>query len=114
MLSPNTLLDTTNKAIAAGGIPNYLKKKRKRPQKKDAKAKKDPVWLLDKLPNTWRPLHHLSEPMLLEHVVKKLIGDMRSVHETVLYMEQELLKMKSPGYPLHVAKVPTGMGFANQ
>ena len=39
---------------------------------------------------------------------------MRSVHETVLYMEQELLKMKSLSYPLHVAKVPTGMGFVDQ
>jgi hypothetical protein len=121
MLSPNSLFDTTNKAIASGGIPRCLQpKKRKRPQKKDAKAKeeakakKEPVQCLDKLPDTWRPLHHLGEPMLPEHVVKKLIRDMRSVHETVLHMEQELLKPKSPGYPLHVAKVPTGMGFVDE
>jgi hypothetical protein len=51
--------------------------------------------------------------MLPEHVVSKLTGDMRSVHETVIYMEQELLKMKSPSCLLHVAKVPTSMGFVD-
>ena len=59
MLSPNTLLDTTSKAIAASGIPMCLQpKKRKRPAKKDAKAKeeakaKEPVRHLDKLPDKW-------------------------------------------------------------
>ena len=44
-------------------------------------------------------------------VVKRLAGDLRSVHDTVLHMEHDLLKMKNPGYPLHVGKVPKGMGF---
>jgi len=38
---------------------------------------------------------------------------MRSVHDTVLHVEKELLKMKSPTYSVHVVKVPKGMGFVD-
>ena len=116
MLSPNTLRATVT---AVGDGPVLQPKKRKRPAKKDAKDKaaakdKDKVALLDKLPNNWRPLHHLGEPMLPEHVVKKLTPDMRSLHETVRHVENLLLKSKDPGYPLFVAKVPTGMNFVEK
>jgi hypothetical protein len=37
-----------------------------------------------------------------EHVVKCITGVMKSMHEIVLYKEKELLKEKSPGFPLHV------------
>ncbi|KAK1612059.1 hypothetical protein QYE76_035732 [Lolium multiflorum] len=94
-------------------------KKRKRQAKKDAKDKaaakdKDKVALLDKLPNNWRPLHHLGEPMLPEHVLKLLTGDMASLHNQVQYLEKQLLKSKDPSYPLFVAKVPTGMNFVEK
>ncbi|KAK1666234.1 hypothetical protein QYE76_054393 [Lolium multiflorum] len=116
MLSPNTLRATATTAMDG---PVVQPKKRKRPNKKDATAKevvksKDTVRHLDKLPNNWRPLHHLGEPMLPEHVVKKLTPDMRSLHETVLHVENLLLKSKDPGYPLFVAKVPTGMNFVEK
>ena len=32
----------------------------------------------------------------------------------VLQIEQDLLKISNPGYPLHVAKVPPGMGFVDK
>jgi hypothetical protein len=72
--------------------------------KEEAKAKNEQVWFVDKLPNTWQPRHHLGEPMLTEHehVVKCITGVMKSMHEIVLYKEKELLKEKSPGFPLHV------------
>ncbi|KAK1599199.1 hypothetical protein QYE76_017073 [Lolium multiflorum] len=47
-----------------------------------------------------------------EHVVKKLTPDMRSLHETVLHVENLLLKSKDP--PLFLAKVPTGMNFVEK
>ncbi|KAK1641835.1 hypothetical protein QYE76_059640 [Lolium multiflorum] len=111
MLSPNTLRATATTAMEG---PSVQPKKRKRQNKKDAQDKaaaksKDKVPLLDKLPNNWRPLHHLGQPMLPEHVVKKL-----SLHETVLHVENLLLKSKDPGYPLFVAKVPTGMNFVEK
>ncbi|KAK1621179.1 hypothetical protein QYE76_026696 [Lolium multiflorum] len=117
MLSPNTLRATATTAMEG---PSVQPKKRKRQNKKDAQDKaaaaksKDKVPLLDKLPNNWRPLHHLGQPMLPEHVVKKLTPDMRSLHETVLHVENLLLKSKDPGYPLFVAKVPTGMNFVEK
>ncbi|KAK1628880.1 hypothetical protein QYE76_003195 [Lolium multiflorum] len=115
MLSPNTLRAT----VTAMDGPVLQPKKRKRPNKKDAKDKaaaksKDKVPLLDKLPNNWRPLHHLGEPMLPEHVLKVLTGDMASLHNQVLYLEKQLLKSKDPSYPLFVAKVPTGMNFVEK
>ncbi|KAM0889706.1 hypothetical protein ACQ4PT_027521 [Festuca glaucescens] len=67
MLSPNTLRDTTTKVMDDIGVPKCLQpKKRKRPTKKDAKAKaeakaKEPVWHFDKLPDTWRPEHHMGQ-----------------------------------------------------
>ncbi|KAK1643482.1 hypothetical protein QYE76_061287 [Lolium multiflorum] len=116
MLSPNTLRATATTAMDG---PALQPKKRKRENKKDAQDKaaaksKDKVPLLDKLPNNWRPLHHLGEPMLPEHVLKKLTSDMRSLHETVRHVENLLLKSKDPGYPLFVAKVPTGMNFVEK
>ncbi|KAK1682605.1 hypothetical protein QYE76_043453 [Lolium multiflorum] len=116
MLSPNTLRATVT---AVGDGPVLQPKKRKRPNKKDAKDKaaakdKDKVALLDKLPNNWRPLHHLGEPMLPEHVLKLLTGDMASLHNQVQYLEKQLLKSKNPSYPLFVAKVPTGMNFVEK
>ncbi|KAK1604030.1 hypothetical protein QYE76_027703 [Lolium multiflorum] len=112
-LSPNTLRATANTAMDG---PVVQPKKRKRPNKKDAKDKavaksKDKVPLVDKLPNNWRPLHHLGEPMLPEHVVNKLTA---SLHETVRHVDKQLLKSKDPSYPLFVAKVPTGMNFVEK
>ncbi|KAK1660429.1 hypothetical protein QYE76_048588 [Lolium multiflorum] len=94
-------------------------KKRKRPAKKDAKAKaaaksKDKVPLLDKWPNNWRPEHHLGEPMLPEHVLKVLTPDMRSLHNSVLYVEKQLLNAKDPAFPLYAVRVPTGMNFVEK
>ncbi|KAK1667572.1 hypothetical protein QYE76_055731 [Lolium multiflorum] len=116
MLSPNTLRATVT---AVGDGPVLQPKKRKRANKKDAKDKaaakdKDKVALLDKLPNNWRPLHHLGEPMLPEHVLNLLTGDMASLHNQVQYLERQLLKSKNPSYPLFVAKVPTGMNFVEK
>jgi hypothetical protein len=45
MLSQSTLLDTTNKAIAAGGIPNYLvKNKHKSHRRRIPKARRIYKW----------------------------------------------------------------------
>jgi hypothetical protein len=47
--------------------------------------------------------------MLSEHVLRILTPDMRSLHNSVLYVEKQLLNSKDPAYPLYVAKVPTGI-----
>jgi hypothetical protein len=58
-------------------------------------------------------VHWLGEPILPPEVVERMTGDLRSVHDTVLHVEKELLKMRSPSYPVHVVKVPKGMGFVD-
>ncbi|KAK1629083.1 hypothetical protein QYE76_003398 [Lolium multiflorum] len=107
MLSPNTLRATATTAMEG---PVVQPKKRKRQNKKDAQDKAAAAKSKDKVPL----LDNLGQPMLPEHVVKKLTPDMRSLHETVLHVENLLLKSKDPGYPLFVAKVPTGMNFVEK
>jgi hypothetical protein len=59
----------------------------------------------------WRTMHWLGQPILPSDIIQKMIGSMKDVHEAVLYLEYEFLKMDSLMYLLFVAKVPTGMGF---
>src|SRR5664279_584452 len=49
--------------------------------------------------------------MLPAHFLKVIPSDMRSLHERVLYLEDHLLSMKTPSYPVFTVKVPRGMGF---
>jgi hypothetical protein len=43
-----------------------------------------------------------------------MMGDMKDMHVTILYPEDELLKPRYPGYPVHVVKVPIDMGFMDK
>jgi hypothetical protein len=52
--------------------------------------------------------------MLPGHVLNILTPNMRSLHNCVLYAEKKLLNSKALGYPLYVAKVPTGMNFVEK
>ena len=55
-----------------------------------------------------------GEPILPPNVLKSLTGDMRSLHDSVLEVEKQLLQSKSPTYPVFVVKVPKGMGFVDK
>ena len=39
---------------------------------------------------------------------------MRSLHDSVLFIDKELLKSSSPSYPLHVVRLPLGVGFVDK
>ena len=118
-VSPNTLLGAARSAMIDTGTPACLKKKkqRKRPNKKasDANASSSqqapPVRVLDKLPSKWRQVHWLGQPMLPPDELAQMTGDLRSMHDHILRLENDLLSMSSPTYPVHVVKVPCGMGF---
>ena len=70
---------------------------------------------MDKLPTTqWRPTHILGKPMLPPEVLPILTPDMRSLHDSVLFIENELLKSRSPSYPLFPVRVPQGVGFVEK
>jgi hypothetical protein len=115
LLSPATLLKATMSELQKNGTPAYLKKKGKGRKRYKGASASQPVIHADKLPivEDWRAYHVLGQPMMPPSVVRKLTGDLRSVHDTVLMKEEELLRMKNPGYPLHVGKVPKGMGFVD-
>jgi hypothetical protein len=52
--------------------------------------------------------------MLPPEVVKTLTRDMRSLHDGVRTVEQHLLGLSSPTFPLFMAKVPKDMGFVDK
>ena len=120
MISPNTLLGATMEAMRQGGTPAYLKKKKRKRPARGVKASapssssQPELRLLDKLPSQWRQTHWLGEPILPQEVVSCMTGDMRSVHDTIRYLVEELLKSQSPSYPLHIVKVPKDMGFVDK
>lgn len=112
-LSPGTCLGAT---VAAMSTPPKPKKIRKRPGKKNKGASTSnpmPAQVLERLPTDWRNHHVLGQPMVHPEILKLLTGDMRSLHDSVLHLENDLLKSKTPSYPLHVAKVPAGYGFVD-
>ena len=56
--------------------------------------------------HNWHSIHELGKPMLPERLAKMLMGDMLSLHDGVLFMEQRLLQEDDPTYPVVIAKVP--------
>ena len=123
MMSPNTLRGAAFQAIREGVTPTYGKKKgrRKRKEKKGSapasssqSAPTKQTRALERIPIKWRDIHWLGEPILPPHVVQNMTGDMRSLHDGVLQLEKDLLRMKSPTYPVFVVKVPKGMGFLDK
>jgi hypothetical protein len=53
----------------------------------------------------------MGEPMLNERMLKACSADMRSLHDSILYLEQRKLFENDSTYPLYMAKVPKGKGF---
>ena len=94
------------------------KKTRKRAgknqNKKGASASQSAPRVMDKLPTQWRPFHILGKPMLPPEVLPLLTPDMRSLHDSVLFIEKELLKSRSPTYPLFPVRVPLAVGFVDK
>ena len=56
--------------------------------------------------HNWHSIHQLGQPMLPERLAKLLTGDMRSLHDGILFMEKRLLQERDPTYPVIIAKVP--------
>ena len=96
------------------------KKVRKRGKKKAAPsgsqppAAKQQMRVMDKVPTNLRAIHWLGQPILPEEYRDKLSGPMRSLHDSVLTVEKQLLGMGSPTYPVFVARVPKNMGFVDK
>jgi hypothetical protein len=99
----------TKDALKQTGTPPCNKKK-DRKRKKPAASSSRPV-VLDKLETPWRKMHHLGAPMVPKHIPSQMTSDMRNLHESVLYLEEKLLKERHPSYPVFTVKVPADLGF---
>ena len=51
--------------------------------------------------------------MLPTNLLNTATGAMRSLHDSVLYMEKRRLSENDVAYPVFVAKVPEGKGFVD-
>ena len=58
----------------------------------------------------WRT-HIMGAPMLSKEMLAVATRDMRSLHDSMLVLEDRILKDRSAGYPAFVAKLPGGKGF---
>ena len=53
----------------------------------------------------------MGAPMLSKEMLAVATGDMRSLHDSILVLEDRILKDRRAGYPAFVAKLPGGKGF---
>jgi hypothetical protein len=116
MISPKTLFVLTKEEMQQKGTP-LCNKKKERKQKKKGEAASTSVRpaarVLDRLSTPWGKMHYLGEPMLPSKILKDMGDSIKDVHDNIMYLEDQLLREKNPGYPVHVVKVPTNVGFVN-
>ena len=108
IISPGTLKVAATAALGGADPIPGPKKGRKR------NKKPKPEVLPDVVPEmNWHEHHELGKPILPRHLLEKLRGDMRSLHDGIWHVEGRLLESPNPGYPLFVGKVPKGFGFVD-
>ena len=87
------------------------KKHRKRQNKKQSASQpaSKPIRDIDGPPRPknvqWRT-HIMGAPMLSKEMLAVATRDMRSLHDSMLVLEDRILKDRSAGYPAFVAKLP--------
>jgi hypothetical protein len=113
-ISPKTLL----KVVEKQNVIPMKKKERKRKNKKEIESQPPlvtkPIRAQDGPPRHKglnHIVHTIGEPMLNERMLKACSADMRSLHDSILYLEQRQLAENDSTYPLYMAKVPKGKGF---
>jgi hypothetical protein len=116
MISPKTLFVLTKEEMQQKGTPLCNNKKERKRKKKGqvASTSAHPATrVLDRLSTPWRKTHYLGEPMLPSDILKDMGGSIKDVHDNIMYLEDQLLREKNPGYPIHVVKVSTNVGFVD-
>jgi hypothetical protein len=116
MISLKRLFILTKKEMQQKGTPICNKKKERKWKKKGEAAStfvRPAARVLNRLSTPWRKMHFLGELMLLSEILKDMGGSIKDVHDSIMYLEDQLLREKNPGYPVHVVKVPTNVGFVD-
>ncbi|KAK1612707.1 hypothetical protein QYE76_036380 [Lolium multiflorum] len=115
VISPNTLKKACEEENA---VPVNTKPKGRKRKKKDDKSASQPapIRAQDGPPvpkNIEARVHVSGERMLIQRLYDAAPGPMRSLVDGVMFMEERRLREKDNGYPVYVAKVPSGHGFVD-
>ena len=120
-LSQDTVKEVIKDAMAPKESKKTGRKRYKRKADFDSNSQpvsgtksKPPHRVMDRAPiPDWHSVHHMGKAMMPSRLVKLFTGDMRSLHDGVLYQDERLLKEKDPTYPVFFAKVPEidALGF---
>lgn len=115
VISPNTLKKACEEENA---VPVKMKPKGRKRKKKDDKSASQPapIRAQDGPPvpkNIEARVHVSGERMLIQRLYDAAPGPMRSLVDGVMFMEERCLREKDHGYPVYVAKVPSGHGFVD-
>ncbi|KAK1646269.1 hypothetical protein QYE76_064074 [Lolium multiflorum] len=115
VISPNTL----KKACAEeNAVPVNTKPKGRKRKKKDDKSASQPapIRAQDGPPvskNIESRVHVSGERMLIKRLYDAAPGPMRSLVDGIQFMEERRIREKDHGYPVYIAKVPSGHGFVD-
>ncbi|KAK1631104.1 hypothetical protein QYE76_005419 [Lolium multiflorum] len=115
VISPNTLKKACEEENA---VPiNTKPKGRKRKNKNDKSASQPaPIRARDGPPvpkNIESRVHVSGQRMLIQRLYDAAPGPMRSLVDGIQFMEERRIREKDHGYPVYVAKVPSGHGFVD-
>ena len=120
ILSPNTLLHSTRDAMLDGAPkPKKVRKRNKKSEYASGSQPPAPKPIRFKdgpgpYKNVMQEIHVAGLAILPKHMLDAVSGDMKSLHDSVLTRELQLLKMNDPAYPVFAVKVPEGMGFVEE
>ena len=95
------------------------KKSRKRPRKGNNKAASmiqppQQPRLQDRIDIPDADKWHIpGQPILPATVLRARFGDLRRLHDDVLWIEKGLIASKDPGYPLYVVNVPRQLSYVD-
>ena len=116
--------DAVRDAVKEAFEPKGPKKVRKRTKKlvpvefmsqQEPGSKVKPRRVHDKITiQNWHSIHELGKPMLPPKILKIVNADMQNLHDTVLYLEENLLKDSNPTFPLFMGKVPERCNFVDK
>ncbi|KAK1694249.1 hypothetical protein QYE76_010946 [Lolium multiflorum] len=115
VISPNTL----KKACAEeNAVPVNTKPKGRKRKKKDDKSASQPapIRAQDGPPvpkNIEARVHVSGERMLIKRLYDAAPGPMRSLVDGIQFMEERRIRERDNGYPVYIAKVPSGHGFVD-
>ncbi|KAK1694307.1 hypothetical protein QYE76_011004 [Lolium multiflorum] len=115
VISPNTLKKACEEENA---VPVNTKPKGRKRKKKDDKSASQPapIRAQDGPPvpkNIESRVHVSGERMLIKRLYDAAPGPMRSLVDGIQFMEERRIREKDHGYPVYIAKVPSGHGFVD-